>query len=98
VISKVFLFLCKSVSWASFETGSQLSQLAKGAFSTSGLTSIHLPASVSVIGERCFSSCGSLASITFDPKSEFCRNVTALLLGLPLGETDLPGATALFDD
>jgi hypothetical protein len=38
-------------------------------FSESGLISIHLPASVTVIGESCFSRCGSLASITFQSGS-----------------------------
>jgi hypothetical protein len=42
----------------------------QGAFSLSGLTSIHLPASVPVIGESCFSDCRSLVSITFDPASQ----------------------------
>jgi hypothetical protein len=47
-----------------------ISQLANWAFSESGLTSIHLPASITVIGESCFSYCGSLVSITFDPASQ----------------------------
>jgi hypothetical protein len=41
-----------SLSWAPFETGSQLSQFAKEAFSRSVLPSIHLPASVTVIGDH----------------------------------------------
>jgi hypothetical protein len=53
-----------------FETGSQLSELAKNAFCSSGLTSIHLPASVTVIGESCFSGCRSLTSITFETGSQ----------------------------
>jgi hypothetical protein len=81
-----------------FESGSQLSQLANRAFLRSGLTSIHLPASVSVIGEGCFSGCESLASITFDPASKFCGKAADLLAGVPLGETDLREATALLDD
>jgi hypothetical protein len=55
VISKEFFQRCKSLSWAAFEIGSRLSKLEAGAFSESGLTSIHLPASVTVIGESCFS-------------------------------------------
>jgi hypothetical protein len=46
-----------------FEAGRQFSHLAKEAFYWSGLTSIHLPASVTVIGESCFSGGGSLVSI-----------------------------------
>jgi hypothetical protein len=70
VISKVLFLRCKSLSWAAFDIGSQLSELAKQAFSRSGLTSIHLPASVTVIGESCFSVCRSLTSIAFDPASQ----------------------------
>jgi hypothetical protein len=62
------------------------------------VTSIHLPASASVIGEFCFSDCRSLASITLDPASEFCGNAADLLAGLPLREPDLRDATALLDD
>jgi hypothetical protein len=84
VISNVFFRGCTSLSWAAFEIGSQLSELAKQAFSESGLTSIHLPASVTVIGEFCFSSCRSLVSITFDPASKFDGSEADLLAGLRL--------------
>jgi hypothetical protein len=82
VISEHFFEGCKSLSWARFEPGSRLSRLGYGAFSGSGLTSIHLPASVSVIGERCFSDCGSLVSITFDPASKFRGSEADLLAGV----------------
>jgi hypothetical protein len=65
-----FFLKCKSLSWAAFEIGSRLSELAKEAFRESRLTSIHLPASVTVIGERCFSDCRSLVSITFESGSQ----------------------------
>jgi hypothetical protein len=64
----------------------------------SGLTSIHFPASVTAIGESCFSGCGSLTSITFDPASTFGGGDPDLLAGVLLGDTDLGEATALFDD
>jgi hypothetical protein len=76
-----------------FESGSQLSQLAYGAFSFSGLTSIPLPASVTVIGERCFLYCISLASITFDPASKFRGSEPELLR---LAQTDLSDADEFF--
>jgi hypothetical protein len=79
------------------ETGSQLSEFAKEAFHGSVVTLIHLPASVTVIGESCFYGCGLLASITFDPVSEFRASERDLLAGLPLGQTDLREATALLD-
>jgi hypothetical protein len=72
-----------------FETRSQLSRLAKEAFRESGLTSIHLPASVTVIGEHCFSDCGSLVSITFESGSPCRGSERDLLAGVPFGETDL---------
>jgi hypothetical protein len=81
-----------------FESGSQLSELAKEAFRESGLTSIHLPASVTVIGVRCFSGCGSLASITFDPASKFRETEADFLAGVRLGVTEARRADALFDD
>jgi hypothetical protein len=88
----------QSFSWNASEPGSRLSRLEARAFSETGLISIHLPASVSVIGSFCFSGCGSLTSITFDHVAEFCGNAAALLARLPLGETDLREATALLDD
>jgi hypothetical protein len=81
-----------------FEAYSQLSELAGGAFCESGLTSIHLPASVTVIGGFCFSGCHELASITFDRASKFQGSDGYLLAGLSLGEPDSREATALFDD
>jgi hypothetical protein len=50
VISKDFFLECKSLSSAAFESDSRLSRLEARAFSCSGVTSIHLPASVTVIG------------------------------------------------
>jgi hypothetical protein len=70
VISKVLFLRCKPLSWAAVETRSRLSQLTKEAFRERRLTSIHLPASVTVISEFCFCRCGSLASITCDPASQ----------------------------
>jgi hypothetical protein len=81
-----------------FESGSRLSQPEALAFAESGLTSIHLPASVTFIGERCFSDCGSVASITFDPVSKFRGSGVDLLAGLPLDQTELREAIALLDD
>jgi hypothetical protein len=68
------------------------------AFYESGLTSIHLPASVTVIGERCFSCCRSLASITFDPASKFRGSARDLLAGRQLCQSDLPEVNSSFDD
>jgi hypothetical protein len=81
-----------------FESDSQLSQLAKVAFRLSGLTSIHLPASVTVIGARCFDGCRSLVSITFDPASRFRGSEADLLVGRSLGEIDSREAPAPFED
>jgi hypothetical protein len=50
VIRANFFLRCQSLSWAPFETGSQLFELGNAAFRESCLKSIHLPASVTVIG------------------------------------------------
>jgi hypothetical protein len=88
---------CRSLTSITFESGSQLSQLAEGAFREGGLASIHLPASVSVIGASCFSRCRSLTSITFESGSKFRETASDLLAGRPLGEPDSREATALFN-
>jgi hypothetical protein len=93
-----FLLRCRSLSGAPFEIGSQLSQLAKEAFYQSGLTLLHLPASVTVIGEFCFSDCRSLASITFDPASKFRGSAADLLTEMRLGVTEARQADEFFDD
>jgi hypothetical protein len=98
VISKVVVPRCKSLSWRAFEIGSQLSQLAKKAFCESGLTLIHLPASVTVIDKSCFFDCRSLVSITFDPASTFRGSEADLLAGMRLGGTEAPRADAFFDN
>jgi hypothetical protein len=95
VIGEACFCRCGSLTSITFESRSQLSQLAKEAFYESGLTSIHLPASVTVIGESCFSDCGSLASITFDPPSTFGGRARDLLAGRPLGQTDFAGDRTL---
>jgi hypothetical protein len=71
---------CKSVQSVVFEENSQLLRLEARAFLASGLTSIHLPASVTVIGESCFSGCGSLASITFESGSQLSQLAASLAL------------------
>jgi hypothetical protein len=80
--------LFESVQKVTSETRSQLSRLANWAFSESRLTSIHLPASVSVIGEFCFCDCDSLASITFDPASKFRESTRDTLLPRELADSD----------
>jgi hypothetical protein len=65
--------LCKSVKSVVFEGNSQLSRLEALAFYESGVTSIHLPASVTVIGQGCFGGCDSLVSITFEPGSQLSQ-------------------------
>jgi hypothetical protein len=58
----------------SFEDGSQLTQI--GAFACSSclsLRSICIPASVELLGDSCFNSCGSLAQFTFEPGSRLAQ-------------------------
>jgi hypothetical protein len=72
-IPKFCFWVCGSFASITFECGSELSQLPSLAFSESGLTSIHLPASVTVISEECFSRCDSLMSITIESDSQFSQ-------------------------
>jgi hypothetical protein len=53
-----------------FESDLKLQRIEKSAFPQSGLTSIHIPASVEVLCERCFSDCESLTSVTFELHSK----------------------------
>jgi hypothetical protein len=98
VISKDFFRECKSLSWAPLETGSQLSQLEVGAFSQSGLTSIHLPASLTVIGDRCFSGCGSLASITFESSSHLSQVAKEVFCDTGLTSIHLPASVTVIGE
>jgi hypothetical protein len=59
--------------WVAFEGGSKLSRLEKYAFSETGLTAVHIPASVEVICEKCFSSCTPLRSVTFAVDCQLSR-------------------------
>jgi hypothetical protein len=60
---------CQSPSSISCYSDSKLSQIERDAFCESGLTSIHLPASVEVICERSFFGCTLLTSISFESRS-----------------------------
>jgi hypothetical protein len=98
VIRESFFRGSKSLSWSPFETGSQLSELAKEAFRGSGLTSIHLPASVTVIGERCFSNCRSLTSITFESGSQLFQLAKEAFRGSGLTSIHLPASVTVIGD
>ena len=54
----------------SFEQGSKLKTIEKGAFFYSALTSIEIPASVETIGEHAIAACSSLSTITFEKGSK----------------------------
>jgi hypothetical protein len=90
LISKVFFLRGKSLSWAAFEKGSRLSRPEERGFSQSGLTSIHLPASVTLIGEFCFYRCDSLTSITFDPALQLQKIRRKAFDGVPVEALILP--------
>jgi hypothetical protein len=78
-----------------FESGSQLSRLAKKAFSCSRLTSIHLPASVTVIGEFCFFGSRSLVSITFESGSQLSQVASYAFSGSGLTSIHLPASVTV---
>jgi hypothetical protein len=81
-----------------FESGSQLSELAKEAFCESCLTSIHLPASVTVIGECCFCKCGSLASITFETGSQLSELARKAFSSSGLTSIHLPASVTVIGE
>jgi hypothetical protein len=54
-----------------FESGSRLSRIAEEVFCETGLIEIIIPASVEVIGVKCFAECRSLSSITYEAGSRF---------------------------
>jgi hypothetical protein len=58
-----------------FETGSKLREIGSAAFSVfanrqNGLVSVSIPASVEILGDRCFSGLKDLCEITFEPESK----------------------------
>jgi hypothetical protein len=81
-----------------FETDSRLSRLEERAFCESGLTSIHLPASVTVIGEACFSYCRSLASITFESGSQLSELAKWAFYGSGLTSIHLPASVTVIGE
>jgi hypothetical protein len=56
-----------------FESGSRLSRIEKEVFRGTGLIEIVIPSSVEFLGERCFSECESLSSVTFESGSRFLQ-------------------------
>jgi hypothetical protein len=73
IIPQECFFECKSFTSIAFEVGSKLQQIGESAFAWSGLTTIHIPASVEVFCKRCFCNSESLISITFEPNSRLRR-------------------------
>jgi hypothetical protein len=98
VISKEFFVKCKSLSWATLEIGSRLSELGPWTFCESRLRSIHLPASVTVIGESCFSFCCSLPSITFESGSQLSELGNRAFLGSGLTSIHLPASVTVIGE
>jgi hypothetical protein len=87
--------LCNALLSIVFEANSHISRLEALAFCESGLTSIHLPASVSVIGEFCFSGCGSLTSITIESGSRLFRLANRAFCGSGLTAIHVPASISV---
>jgi hypothetical protein len=63
---------CFSPSSFTFEPGLKLSRIGAGAFAHLGLLSISIPASVEILGDKCFAKCW-LSSVTFESGSNLIR-------------------------
>jgi hypothetical protein len=64
-------FRCSTcVDHVTFEPGSQLRILRRGAFLGSTIHSIHIPPGVTALCERCLDSCESLSIVTCLPGSQ----------------------------
>jgi hypothetical protein len=61
---------CKSLCEVTFESGSKLKEIGKGAFYMCGIKSIGIPSNVEVIGAKCFYHCESLCEVTFESGSK----------------------------
>jgi hypothetical protein len=75
-----------------FDANSQLSHLEQFAFRESGLQSIHLPGSLEVICESCFSSYTSLVYVIFDANSRLSRPDKEAFYGSGLQSIHFPGS------
>jgi hypothetical protein len=53
-----------------FESNSRLTRIESNAFASSSLQSIVIPSPVRILGSKCFSSCKSLLSISFESNSQ----------------------------
>jgi hypothetical protein len=82
VLSEEFFLRCESLSWAAFEIGSRLSELEAKAFSGSGLTSIHLPASVTVIVSPVFVVAAHLCRSHLNPAHNYLNLQTGHFVGV----------------
>jgi hypothetical protein len=60
--------------------------------------SIHLPASVSVIGKSCFCDCGSLVSITFESGSQLSERANWALRQSGLTSIHLPASASVLGE
>jgi hypothetical protein len=64
-----------------------LTQIEKLAFSRSGLIEIIVPASVEVLGEKCFYDCRSLSSVTFESEAKLREVGQDAFSGVPISPT-----------
>jgi hypothetical protein len=74
----------------------KLSRLGGRTFSGSELTAIHIPRSVKLIYDNCFSSCRSLLSATFANDCEISRLDRAIFCGRGLTDIHIPPSVEVF--
>jgi hypothetical protein len=78
---------CSLLSSVTFTSGSKLSRIEALAFSDTGLVEIIVPASVEVLGDKCFFGCSLLSSVTFASRSKLHEVGRYAFHGVPIRPT-----------
>jgi hypothetical protein len=77
--------------------GIQLSKIETDAFKDSGLIGIVIPASVQILGQRCFLMCQSLSSVQFESGSILSEIGNWALYDTGLIDIVLPVSVAILE-
>jgi hypothetical protein len=80
-----------------FESGSKLREIGKAAFQGMELSEFTVPASVEIIGDRCFERCFYMARITFEENSRLRKIGERAFAGCGLKSITIPASTEEID-